>query len=101
MNIETIETYVTNESYSMYEIAKVLNEILRDSDSNKTIKPQMMYNYARNGMIVKNEKIFAETLRRITRDEVISFIVRYVERNNIEIKIVNDDQLALFDIEIA
>lgn len=99
MNIETIESYVTEETYSAYEIAKIINRILKDSGSERTIKPQMMYNYLRNGMIVPSEKIFGDTLRRVTRTEVIAFIGRYVKRNEIEIKIMNEDQLALFDIE--
>ena len=98
MNIQVIESYVTNESYTPYEISKVLNQILKDSGSDRTIRPQMMYNYARNGLIVRGEKIFGESLRRITKIEVISFIGRYVEKNKIEIKIVNNDQLELFSI---
>jgi hypothetical protein len=98
MNIQTIETYVTEDDYSAYEIAKVLNKILSDSGSERTIKPQMMYNYARNGLIVRGEKIFGESLRRITKIEVVQFIGRYVERNNIEVKVANDDQLELFSI---
>jgi hypothetical protein len=100
MNVQTIETYVTEDDYSAYEIAKVLNKILSDSGVERTIKPQMMYNYARNGLIVRGEKIYGETLRRITKIEVVQFIVRYVERNKIELKIVdvNENQLVLFDV---
>jgi hypothetical protein len=100
MNVQTIETYVTEDDYSAYEIAKVLNKILSDSGVERTIKPQMMYNYLRNGLIVKGEKIFGESLRRVTKIEVVQFIERYVAKNMIEVKTVDVDenQLVLFDV---
>jgi hypothetical protein len=100
MNVETIESYVTEDDYSAYEIHKILNQILRDGGYVRTIKPQMMYNYLRNGLIVKGEKIFGESLRRVTKIEVVQFIERYVAKNMIEVKTVDVDenQLVLFDV---
>jgi len=94
-----IEQYVTETSYTAYEIHKVLNRILSEAGT-KEIRPQMMYNYLRNGMIVRGEKIFGETLRKLTNEEVKTFLVRYCEKNkiNVEIKIENEDQLEL-DLE--
>lgn len=92
-----IEDYVTNDSYSAYEIAKVINKIFADLNIDRTIRPQMMYNYARNAMIV-NEKICKESLRKFTNDEVRKFIVRFMKRNNIEFTNENENQLSLFDM---
>lgn len=79
-----IEKYVVEAEYSAYGIYKILNQILIENGS-KEIRPQMMYNYARNGLIVRGEKIFGATLRKITNQEVKSFISRYCARNEINI----------------
>lgn len=96
--MSSIEQYVTEDLYTAYGIAKVLNQILRNVGKAE-IRPQMMYNYLRNGMIVKGEKIFGENLRNLTNEEVRNFLVRYMERNKIQImEIQNPDQLEL-DLE--
>lgn len=97
MNLNEI---VTEETYTPYGIWKVLNEILK-ANGQAEIRPQMMYNYARNGMIVKGSKIFGTDLRPITRDEVVAFIERYCTKRNLTIKVtepVNTDQTEI-DIE--
>jgi hypothetical protein len=82
--VDIIKALVTEDEYSAYGIHTVLNGILKEVGKD-AIRPQMMYNYARNGMIVKGQKIFGETLRPFTTDEVVAFIVRYVERNKIDV----------------
>lgn len=93
-----IDQLVTESSYTPYEIHKIINVLLQDG---RSIRPQMMYNYARNGMIVRGEKIFKESLRRITNEEVKSFLVRYCIKNQINVELIesNPDQLEL-DLEI-
>jgi hypothetical protein len=100
-NLQLVLVGLSAEEYSAYGIHTVLNLILVANGREK-IRPQMMYNYLRNGLIVKGQKIFGETLRTVTRDEAATFLVRYCIKNGIDIKFtaadVNPDQLAL-DLE--
>jgi hypothetical protein len=99
--LEVLEAVVTEEQYSAYGIATVINQILVANGSEK-IRPQMMYNYGRNGLIVSGEKIFGTTLRPFTQSEVVEFVIRYCHRNGIEIRVgtqSNPDQLEL-DLEM-
>jgi hypothetical protein len=100
IDMSKIDQYVDQTEYTAYEIHKVLNRILSEAGT-KEVRPQMMYNYLRNGMIVRGEKIFGETLRKLTNEEVRNFLVRYCLRNeiNVEIAETNPDQLEL-DLEI-
>lgn len=96
-----LETVVTEEQYSAYAVHTVLNEILVANGLEK-VRPQMMYNYARNGLIVPGEKIFGTTLRTFTQSEVCEFLIRYCVRNGVEIKVgepTNPNQLEL-ELEI-
>lgn len=81
-----LETVVTEEQYSAYAVHTVLNLIMVANGAEK-IRPQMMYNYARNGLIVTGEKIFGASLRTFTQSEVCDFLIRYCVRNGIEIKV--------------
>jgi hypothetical protein len=95
-----LETVVTESQYSAYAVHTVLNEILVANGAEK-IRPQMMYNYARNGLIVSGEKVFGATLRTFTAVEVMEFLIRYCVRNGIVIKVgepANPNQEALFEI---
>ena len=94
-----LDQYVTETMYTGYGIHTVLNRILADA-GRSAVRPQMMYNYLRNGLIVKGEKIFGESLRTVTNEEVRNFLVRYIERNKIELvgEPTNPNQLEL-DLE--
>jgi hypothetical protein len=95
-----VEGDLQQDSYTAYGIASVLNKILARNDR-EPVRPQMMYNYARNGLIVKGEKVTGQTLRMFTKAEVATFIVRYALRNGITLTQgtdVNPDQLEL-DLE--
>lgn len=95
-----IEEYVTEIDYTAYAIHTILNRLLNE-DAKTSIRPQMMYNYARNGLIVKGKKIHGAELRKFTKIEVIDFLSRYCIRNNVNIsnaESVSKDQLIL-DLE--
>jgi hypothetical protein len=79
-----IGTLVTEQEYSAYGIHTVLNRVLAAA-GREGVRPQMMYNYARNGLVVRGEKITGATLRAFTRQEVISFITNYVVRNQVPV----------------
>jgi hypothetical protein len=98
---EILDRLVTEGEYSAYGIHTVLNKILVEVGAEK-IRPQMMYNYARNGMIVRGAKIFGETLRPFTASEVREFVIRYGTRNNVQIDAISQidpNQLEL-DLEM-
>jgi hypothetical protein len=98
--LEVLQTVVNGDEYSAYAVHTVLNQILVANGLEK-VRPQMMYNYARNGLIVSGEKIFGATLRTFTPVEVMEFLIRYCVRNGIEIKVgqpTDPNQEALFEI---
>lgn len=100
VTFEDIIQILTIEEYTPYEISKVLNEILK-ANGKKEIRSQMMYNYARNGMIVKGQKIFGAELRKITKVEVATFLTRYLNKHELVLpgKLTESkDQLELFDV---
>lgn len=95
--LTVLEEIVTEQDYSPYGVVKVLNEIMVSAGRDE-LRPQMMYNYARNGLLVQGEKIFGASLRKITSQEVMEFIIRYCVRNKIEIKTaskVSPDQMVI------
>jgi hypothetical protein len=91
---KVIEANVPDAEYTAYGIHTVLNKVLALGGA-APVRPQMMYNYARNGLVVPGEKIAGTALRTFTRDEVTEFILRYTVRNGIKITEVNPDQLEL------
>jgi len=101
--LEILEEIVTEAEYSAYGVHTVLNVILVANSMDK-VRPQMMYNYLRNGLLVRGEKIYGQTLRGLTASEVEEFLIRYCVRNGIEIKTgeptANPDQLEL-DLEMV
>lgn len=98
---EKILPLLTEKDYSAYGVHSVLNLILTANGLEK-VRPQMMYNYARNGLIVRGEKIFGTSLRHFTPSEVCEFLIRYCHRNGVEVKFgqpaESTDQLEL-DLE--
>lgn len=67
---------IPTKEITAYAIHTVINKALEVFNSNIQIRPQMMYNYARNGMIVKGHK----GTRTYTQDEVIAFATKFVEK---------------------
>jgi len=99
MSAEIIQGMVTDETYTAYGVHTLLNRILKEA-GREPIRPQMMYNYLRNGLLVKGIKIHGESLRTVTNQEVVTFLVRYTTRNQIVVgEPTNPDQLEL-DLEI-
>ena len=95
--LTVLDEILTEETYTMYGVAKVLNRVLV-ANGMEAKRPQMMYNYARNGLLVRGEKIFGESLRDLNKSEVAEFVIRYALRNGCEIKInapQNPNQLEL------
>jgi len=67
---------ITVDEITPYLVHSVINAAMEALDSEYRVRPQMMYNYARNGLVVKGSK----GAKRFTRDEVCDFVVRFVNR---------------------
>lgn len=74
---KVLENCVTEDTYTCYRVAKVFNAVLSHMDLDKQIRPQMVYNYDTNGLIVKGKK----NVRKYGKSEVRSWIKRYVQKN--------------------
>jgi hypothetical protein len=77
---------VTEDQYSAYGIWKLVNVIAEKtevelSDTMKN-RPQIMYNYARNGLVVAGESIKKGTYvsRKYSKNEVVAFLTRYFSK---------------------
>jgi hypothetical protein len=75
--VRDIVSSVTVAEFTPYQIHSVVNKVLEALGTEYRVRPQMMYNYDRNGLIVKG----AKDQKRYTEDEVASFVIRFVERN--------------------
>jgi hypothetical protein len=74
---ELVETvFGADETISPYKIAKVINGTFEAVGNTKRIPPQMMYNYDRNGMIVKGRKGSKE----YNKDEVTTYVLKYANK---------------------
>lgn len=83
--VRRILPLVEEEATSAYGISKVLNTVLK-ANGLDPVRSQMMYNYAKNGLIVPGEKIAGATLRDFSKIEVAEFVAKYLLRNGVEIR---------------
>jgi len=67
----------TDETITPYKIATVINGVFRIMGAEKRIPTQMMYNYDRNGLIVKGKK----GAKAYTRDEVTAYVTKYTNKH--------------------
>jgi len=70
------EVYGTNEMVTAYKIAKIVNAVFAAYEFDKTIPPQMMYNYAKNGMINK----IKDMKQQYAKDQATAFVIRYTKK---------------------
>lgn len=68
-----------SEPITAYKIAVVINKSFEVLGIEKTIPTQMMYNYTKNGMIVKGKKGKASDIR-YTKEEVATFATKYINK---------------------
>lgn len=83
----TVEETVTelvealkDENVTAYGVWTVVMGAFKVLEIEKTVPSQMMYNYTRNGMIVKGKKGSAKDIR-YTKDEVKAFATKYVTKH--------------------
>lgn len=82
VTVETVAQLIVStmneESFTLYRAHVAVNRVLEIFQVTKdgkayTIRPQMMYNYNNNKMVVKGEKV-----EHVTKDQLIAFIVKFV-----------------------
>jgi len=87
LTTEHIMTVVPDGTATPYMVHVVLNDRLAELELDRKVVPQMLYNYSRNGMIVKGDKRKGDEAR-YTRDEITEFVDRWINKNyKIETKV--------------
>jgi hypothetical protein len=82
LTVEDIVKELTSEVFgnetviTAYKIHNIINGAFKVLGIAKVVPPQMMYNYDRNGLIVKGKK----GVKRYTADEVYAFVTKYVNK---------------------
>jgi hypothetical protein len=66
----------TESTITPYKIATIINKAFEVTNTEKRIPTQMMYNYDRNGLIVKGKK----GVKAYTKDEVQTYVVKYTSK---------------------
>jgi hypothetical protein len=69
------------EEIKLYQVAKILNQVLVEMGIEKDgvpyqVRPQMVYNYGRQGMVVKGQK----SSEAITPAQAYEFITKFVAK---------------------
>jgi hypothetical protein len=82
MVLEDIVKEIVGEKseYTAYSIATIINKVFEATLTDKKIPTQMMYQYTRNGMIVKGKKGAASEIR-YTVEEVNAFVNKYTSKH--------------------
>jgi hypothetical protein len=78
LTVEQIMARGEIEGFTAYQIAQLINAKLTAAGFEQ-IRPQMMYNYDRNGMIVKGQKDVTKT-RTFTMAETIEFVEKFTTK---------------------
>jgi len=73
----TVAVFGDDPTITPYKIHTVVNGAFEALSNEKRIRPQMMYNYDRNGMIAKGKK----GVKAYTEDEVKAFATKYVNKH--------------------
>lgn len=79
---EVVETLVTESDYNAYGIHKIVNSVFEIFEFDKKIPPQYMYNYSRNGMIVKGRgsQKSPNTNHSYNDAEVVAFVIKFCKK---------------------
>jgi hypothetical protein len=65
------------QDWTGYGLHSIINSVFEAFESSKRIPPQMMYNYARNGMIVPGFK----GTRKYTPTESYNFVLKFCKKH--------------------
>lgn len=73
----SLEKVFKSDMYTPYAISRDMNVYFTQNGISKEIRPQMMYSYDKNGLIVKGQK----NRKKYTKKDVIQFVASYIRRN--------------------
>lgn len=77
---EIVQSVIGTETdVTAYKIAVYVNKVFTITGTEKQVPTQMMYNYTRNGMIVKGKKGSAKEIR-YTNEEAVAFVTKYTSK---------------------
>jgi hypothetical protein len=79
LSLEQIQSRGEQEGFTAYQIWRILSAKLVEAGLEGWKRPQQMYNYDRNGLIVKGVKDVSKT-RKFTRAEVDEFVNNQFEK---------------------
>lgn len=74
--VNTLVNAITTKIVTPYGIHSVINNTFKILNIDIEIRPQMMYNYDRNGMIVKGKK----GVKEYSHDEVKAYAIKFVNK---------------------
>lgn len=79
---KSIDQILASDELTAYEVYRVLVHFTTPIDSKRaaSLKPQMMYNYTRNGLIVKGKKGSGSDIR-YTVTETLAFVSKWAKKN--------------------
>lgn len=77
-----VEAPISEESYSPYQCAKVINDEFAKKGIDKTLPPQMFYTYT-NKQYIKSHKDTNNKVR-VLHSDLVEWFVKYCTKNNIK-----------------
>lgn len=100
LTVETIRTRGQVENLTPFQIARLLNAKLAEVGAQKNgelyqVRPQMMYNYDKNGMIVKGLR----GVKSYSLDEADEFIAKIVAKYTPKVESTEVEGQEAFDLE--
>lgn len=69
-----------SDANSPYQIAKVLNELFVQLEIDRTVPPQMMYNYSKNGLIDGTKRQSQKDVK-FSYETTVAFLTKYFKKN--------------------
>jgi hypothetical protein len=92
LSLDQIAIRAEVEGYTGYQLWRILDAKLRAEGLEGWKRPQQVYNYDRNGMIVKGQKNVSRD-RKFTKEEVDTFVEIQIEKAKIKAEVKIDIQV--------
>lgn len=76
VGVLTETVFGDDDTITPYKLHNIVNGAFEALGSDKRIPPQMMYNYSRNGMLVKGQK----GIKALTKEQAKAFATKFVNK---------------------
>jgi len=81
-------------NYTPYKCAKIVNEILKERNIERSLPPQMFYNYVSKGYIPSTDK-------KVAHDELMKWFEGYFNKNILKVtETPNEDNIDENQLEL-